>query len=103
LLGLIAERGGFADVTGTAAAFEYWSLAKRRDQFGFVDSPCDPEGKRDKIVTADFTRIAAANFSDVAARWLTGNEPFTAKLVPDYAPYAEYDQLMRRDEWYGRE
>ncbi|MBM6576613.1 PD-(D/E)XK nuclease family protein [Microvirga sp. SRT01] len=103
LLGLIAERGGFADVTGTAAAFEYWSLAKRRDQFGFVDSPCDPEGKRDKIVTADFTRIAAANFSDVAAKWLTGNEPFTAKLVPDYAPYAEYDQLMRRDEWYGRE
>ncbi len=103
LLGLIAERGGFADVGGTAAAFEYWSLAKRRDQFGFVDSPCDPEGKRDKIVTADFTRIAAANFSDVAARWLTGNEPFTAKLVPDYAPYAEYDQLMRRDEWYGRE
>ena len=28
---------------------------------------------------------------------------FTAKLVPEYAPYAEYDQLMRRDEWYGRE
>ena len=26
-----------------------------------------------------------------------------AKLHPEYAPYAEYDQLMRRDEWYGRE
>ena len=30
-------------------------------------------------------------------------DAFTAKLVPEYAPYAEYDQLMRRDEWYGRE
>jgi ATP-dependent helicase/nuclease subunit B len=35
--------------------------------------------------------------------WLTGSAPFTAKLHPDFAPYAEYDQLMRRDEWYGRE
>jgi ATP-dependent helicase/nuclease subunit B len=23
--------------------------------------------------------------------------------VPEMAPYAEYDQLMRRDEWYGRD
>ena len=103
LLGMIAERGGFADVAGRAGAFEYWSFAKRRDQFGFVDSPTDPDGKRDKIVTADFTAVAAANFADAAGRWLTGDAPFTAKLVPDFAPYAEYDQLMRRDEWYGRE
>ena len=34
---------------------------------------------------------------------LTGDAPFTAKLVPEYAPYTEYDQLMRRDEWYGRD
>jgi ATP-dependent helicase/nuclease subunit B len=103
LLGLIAERGGFADIRGTAGAFEYWSLAKRRDAFGYIDSPVDPEGKRDRIVTEDFTTLAAANFVAVAETWLTGGEPFTAKLVPDYAPYAEYDQLMRRDEWYGRD
>jgi ATP-dependent helicase/nuclease subunit B len=24
-------------------------------------------------------------------------------LHPEYAPYGDYDQLMRRDEWYGRE
>ncbi len=103
LLGLIAERGGFEDVRGVAGAFEYWSLAKRRDAFGYIDSPVDPEGKRDRIVTGDFTTLAAANFTDVVGKWLTGTEPFTAKLVPDYAPYAEYDQLMRRDEWYGRD
>jgi ATP-dependent helicase/nuclease subunit B len=103
LLGIIAERGGFEGVNGEARAFEYWSLAKDRDSFGKVTSPVDEAGKRDKIPTAEFTATAAANFADAAARWLTGDEAFTAKLVPEYAPYAEYDQLMRRDEWYGRE
>ena len=26
----------------------------------------------------------------------------TAKLHPEYAPYADFDQLMRLEEWYGR-
>ncbi|MFN3433722.1 MAG: double-strand break repair protein AddB [Sphingomonas sp.] len=103
LLGAIAERGGFSDVAGRAGGFEYWSLGKKRDQFGYIETPVDPEGKRDKIATAEFTTIAMKNFTDAAAEWLTGNAPFTAKLVPEYAPYAEYDQLMRRDEWYGRD
>jgi len=103
LLGLIAERGGFEEVIGRASGFEYWSLGKRRGEFGYVESPVDPAGKRDKVPTADFTAIAAANFAEVAGRWLTGSEPFTAKLHPEFAPYAEYDQLMRRDEWYGRD
>ncbi|MGU3314371.1 double-strand break repair protein AddB [Sphingomonas sp. M6A6_1c] len=103
LLGAIAERGGFDDVSGRAGGFEYWSLGKKRDQFGYVESPVDAEGKRDRIVTTDFTTIAMSNFIEAAGHWLTGNAPFTAKLVPEYAPYAEYDQLMRRDEWYGRD
>jgi ATP-dependent helicase/nuclease subunit B len=103
LLGLIAERGGFAAIAGRAEAFEYWSLAKRREAFGYVDSPCDPDGKRERIVTGDFVSIAARNFVEAAGAWLTGDAPFTAKLVPEHAPYAEYDQLMRRDEWYGRD
>lgn len=103
LLGAIVERGGFADVKGRAAAFEYWSLGKKRDQFGYIDTPVHPDGARDRIATADFTAIAVANFIEAAGKWLTGGEPFTAKLVPEYAPYAEYDQLMRRDEWYGRD
>ncbi len=103
LLGLIAERGGFADVAGKTQAFEYWSLGKKRDAFGYVESPVDRDGKRDKIPTAEFTATAAHNFTEVAGTWLTGSAAFTAKLVPEYAPYAEYDQLMRRDEWYGRE
>ncbi|HEV2747959.1 MAG TPA: double-strand break repair protein AddB [Allosphingosinicella sp.] len=100
LLGLIAERRGFAGIEGVPGAFEYWSLAKKAGRLGFVASPI---GGRNGIDPADFTTIAARNFIAAAEKWLTGSEPFTAKLHPEYAPYGEYDQLMRLDEWYGRE
>jgi ATP-dependent helicase/nuclease subunit B len=100
LLGLIAERGGFEDVEGIPACFEYWSLAKKNGKLGYVSSPI---GGKNGIGAAEFTTMAARNFIAAARKWLTGEEPFTAKLHPEYAPYGEYDQLMRLDEWYGRE
>ena len=100
LLGLIAARGGFPDVEGMPACFEYWSLAKRAGKLGYVASPV---GGRNGIDPADFTDMAERNFIAAASKWLTGAAPFTAKLNPAYAPYAEFDQLMRLDEWYGRE
>ncbi len=103
MLGVIAERGGFPGVDGRAGAFEYWSLAKNRDGFGKVVSPVDPDGAKNKVRTDEFVGRAASQFLTAAETWLTGDAPFTAKLVPEHAPYAEYDQLMRRDEWYGRE
>lgn len=104
LLGAIAEAGGFAGISGTAGGFEYWSLAKNREStFGSVSTPVDTNGKNDRILTSEFVARARAVFAEAAARWLTGDEAFVAKLHPEYAPYAEYDQLMRRDEWYGRE
>lgn len=103
LLGLIAERGGFAGVSGIMGAFEYWSLAKYGDSFGKVFTPVAPDGKAGRIITSDFTQIAERHFVAAAARWLTGDEAFTAKLKPEYAPFTDYDQLMRRDEWYGRD
>lgn len=104
LLGLIAERKGFDGLSGTPSAFEYWSFARNRDGgFGHVASPVDPAGKGNRIETARFTAIAAANFTAAAERWLTGEDPFTAKLHPEHAPYGDYDQLMRLDEWYGRD
>ena len=100
LLGLIAERGGFHEIEGRVACFEYWSLARKAGRLGFVATPI---GGRNRLNAADFTGVAAANFIASAQRWLTGAEPFTALLRPEYAPYGDYDQLMRRDEWYGRE
>ncbi len=100
LLGLIAEKGGFKEISGKAGAFEYWSLAQKDGQLGYV---APATGKRAGIDPAEFTALAYRNFADAAAKWLTGEEPFVAKLHPELAPYAEYDQLMRLDEWYGRQ
>jgi ATP-dependent helicase/nuclease subunit B len=102
LLGLIAEEGGFDPIRGTASCFEYWSLARKAGKFGFIDSPVSPR-KKEPIPADEFVAIAGSNFFEAVQDWLTGDAPFTAKLHPEYAPYAEYDQLMRLDEWYGRD
>ncbi len=101
LLGLIADRGGFEGISGVSKLFEYWSLGKRDDRLGYIAEPFVKRGKS-SLTTDNFVVAAAEHFTDAAGRWLTGGEPFTAKLHPEYAPYGEYDQLMRRDEWYGR-
>jgi ATP-dependent helicase/nuclease subunit B len=96
LLGLIALAGGFDGIVGEPRAFEYWSLTKYGNDFGRCVRP-------DKDMGPDeFLAHAGRNFAETARKWLTGAEPFTAKLNPAYAPYGDYDQLMRLEEWYGR-
>ena len=96
LLGLIGRAGGFDKASGDPDTFEYWSLARYRGKFGRLMRP-------DKdMEPGEFLEHAYANFADAVQKWLTGNEPFTAKLNPAYAPYGDYDQLMRLEEWYGR-
>ena len=96
LLGLIARAGGFPDVGGEPKAHEYWSLTKDRDKFGKRVCP-------DRNDPAEFLAHAEAHFRAAAADYLTGGRGFEAKLHPAYAPYGDYDQLMRLEEWYGRE
>jgi ATP-dependent helicase/nuclease subunit B len=103
LLGLIAERGGFEGISGRASCFEYWSLARKGGEFGYVATPVDAAGKYGRMLPDEFVPNALERFAETAGAYLTGGAAFTAKLHPEYAPYAEYDQLMRRDEWYGRE
>jgi ATP-dependent helicase/nuclease subunit B len=96
LLGLIAQAGGFDGIAGSPQAHEYWSLTKYQGQFGRKTCP-------DKDIGPDeFLTHARRNFLEAAAKWLTGSDPFTAKLNPAYAPWGDYDQLMRLEEWYGR-
>jgi ATP-dependent helicase/nuclease subunit B len=99
LLGAIAARGGFPDVQGEPAFLEYWSLARNKGESGFVVDAAKRAGMAASEFVADSERL----FAESAAKWLTGEEPFTAKLHPAFAPYGEYDQLIRLDEWYGRE
>jgi len=96
LMGLIGRAGGFADAQGDPEAFEYWSLQRYRGSFGRLMCP-------DKdMAPGEFLEHAYRNFAEAAGKWLSGSEPFTAKLNPAYAPYGDYDQLMRLEEWYGR-
>src|SRR4028119_2202474 len=99
LLGLIAERKGFEGIQGVPACFEYWSLARKAGRLGYVASPVTSRGGID---VAESTTMAARNFLAAAARWLTGDEPFTAKLHPEHAPHGDYDQLMRLHGRRGR-
>jgi ATP-dependent helicase/nuclease subunit B len=105
LIGLIAEQGGFAGVAGTPRRFEYWSLS--RDQksrtFGWMTEPI-PEGRRRSGIARDqFLEVSLDYLDDALDTWILGNDPFTARLKPDLPSYDDYDQLMRLDEWIGRE
>jgi ATP-dependent helicase/nuclease subunit B len=97
LLSLIARDGGFGGIKGEAGAHEYWSLAKKNGRIGYRWSPDGDEGPD------AFVDRAYAHFAEAASKWLLGDEPFPAKLNPAYAPYEDYDQLMRLEEWYGRD
>ncbi|MDB5723655.1 MAG: double-strand break repair protein AddB [Novosphingobium sp.] len=104
LVGLIARAGGFADIAGEPSRFEYWSLSKRlREQdFGFWEEPV-LEGKKKRGVPRDeFLERTEFFLHDAIDKWIKGREPFTARLNPDYPGYADYDQLMRLDEWQSR-
>jgi ATP-dependent helicase/nuclease subunit B len=96
LLGLIAREGGFPGVSGEPGRHEYWSLARRL-------LPKNPICPDKDMGAAEFLAHAERNFRDAADNWLLGEAPFTAKLNAAYAPYGDYDQLMRLEEWYGRE
>jgi ATP-dependent helicase/nuclease subunit B len=102
LLGLIAERGGFEGISGMPTAFEYWSLRKN-NKGGFGDRTSPVKARNTTLTTDNFVATSTAVFTEAAERWLTGDAPFTAKLNPAYAPYTEYDHLMRLAEWYGRD
>ena len=51
----------------------------------------------------DFLPLARRLLRDAIAAYILGDEPFTARLAPDYPGYSDFDQLMRLDEWFGRE
>ncbi|MCB2079399.1 MAG: double-strand break repair protein AddB [Novosphingobium sp.] len=103
LIGLIAAGGGFDGVEGSPEEFEYWSLArdkKRKDDngFGYVLSPFKTK-QADGIEKDDFLDVTEGYLNDALDRWILGSDPFTARLNPDLPSYADYDQLMRLEEW----
>ena len=104
--GLMLRAGAFEGLQGEPGVFEYWSLAKSKDSdtgFGSVRTPLLTGNKRTGVPLADFLREAQRFLDDALDRWILGDEPFTARLNPDAPGYSTFDQLMRLDEWLGRE
>ena len=102
LIGLIARAGGFEEVAGEPVCFEYWSLAKSTKSptgFGYVETPLLVGRKKTGIDPGDFLPLTERYLREAIEDWIKGDAPFTARLNPDYPGYADYDQLMRLDEW----
>ena len=103
VVGLIAQAGGIDGHSGEPGAFEYWSLGRNKDRgFGLVKSPVKAPGNRAAMQPEDFLPTTRVYLREAIARWILGDEPFTARLNPDLPNYSDYDQLMRLDEWQGR-
>ena len=105
LIGLMAREGAFKGVNGEAQRFEYWSLAKKDDNFGYIKEPVRDPGSRARTgpMRDEFLAETERYLIDAIDKWIKGSEPFVARLNPDLGGYNDYDQLMRLDEWQGRE
>jgi len=103
LIGMMARAGKIDGVSGEPTAFEYWSLAKNRDgDFGYIETPLKVGSKRVGIAPESFLPLTEKKLREAIADYIRGAEPFTARKNPDYPGYADYDQLMRLDEWQAR-
>ena len=105
-LGVMAADGAFNGVSGQPTHFEYWSLGKSDKSetgFGYIKTPIKLTSRSGGVELEDFLPDARNFLDDALDRWILGEEGFTARLNPDARVYADYDQLMRLDEWIGRE
>ncbi len=101
LLGMMAEQGAFTDQAERTTLFEYWRTNRKNGESGWVETPF-MRGTKEKpanLTPDNFVAEAQAVLTTLIATYLTGDAPFVAKLAPEYAPYADYDQFMRLDEW----
>ncbi len=102
LAGYLIETDGVKEARGEVGGYEYWSLAKKDGSFGYSAAPFANSPKPDEPDAETFAAFADAKAGEAIKNWILGDAPFTAKLKPDYAVYADYDQLMRLDEWIGQ-
>ena len=104
LIGYMAQELAIKGVSGAATNFEYWSLAKNKDKdFGYIAVPTSTRPADNKPDRADFVAFAVEQAEIAIGKWIMGTAPFTAKLHPEFALYGDYDQLMRLQEWNGRQ
>jgi len=91
-------KNGEALPGGTPIAIEYWQLQGARKAAGTIHAPLD--GK-EPIDAAEHAAAAVARASELAAHYLLMENPFEAKLRPEWA-WGDYDHLARVAEWINR-
>ena len=101
LAGLLLETDGVQNLNGEVGGFEYWSLSKDKGAFGYCAVPFVKSPKSGQPDATNFVSFADGKAAEAIGKWIIGSAPFKAKLKPEYAPYKDYDQLMRLDEWVG--
>lgn len=106
LAGLMAETGGIDGADGEVADYEYWSLSRSKRKegdlpFGYSATPFAKKVNDGEPDATNFAAFAETQAHQAISLWINGEEPFTAKLKPEFAPYKDYDQLMRLAEWIG--
>ena len=106
LLAWMAEAGSLKGVPAAAVSeIAYWRLSGGLNE-GAVTTSDNPRMRADNPwrELPDYFAEARQRFRETVARWLTGDEPFTARLKPEYAPEAwnDYAQLARLQEWEGK-
>ena len=100
LLGLLAREGAMEGIDAApVVALEYWSLRpdRRADGAGRISNSYGP---RSTLKTAEAAIDHAADtLTRLARDYLLGDAPFAPG---EGGGYGDFDQLMRRDEWFGR-
>lgn len=103
LLAWMAETGAFEGLDAKQVKeIAYWRLSGGETE-GKITSSANPRMRSDNVwkdLPAYFEE-ARKRFRETVGRWLTGDEPFTARLRPEFAPYNDYEQLARVQEWEG--
>ena len=108
MLGLMAERGGFEGVGGEPTRFEYWSLGRATTSdtgFGYVTTPILEGRKHERASRASEFLPQTRALSRRRARPLDPRQRAVHRAAQSRRAAATptYDQLMRLDEWLGRE
>lgn len=109
LLALILKKGGFENFSpdNDVHDFEYWTMKKcdGKSDYGYgeIVTPILEGRKTTGLPRDEFVSTITQFFNETVNAYILGAEPFIAKLNPQYNDYDEYDQLMRLEEWHGKE
>ncbi len=104
LLALLAQDGALKDVPAAPVSrLSYWKLSGGAAEAGEEKDPMLYNGNP-WIDASGFIARCRDDFAQLAAMYLTGDAPFTAKAHSEYAErYKDYDHLARVAEWLGQD